>query len=62
MSLPQMERELRAKRAAAGRTSAKARGKTGGRPRTGVAKLENAKVLYKTRAKPLEKAWNEYFC
>jgi len=41
-----MERELRAERAAAGRASARARGKTGGRPRTDVAKLEHARILY----------------
>ncbi|WP_425387820.1 hypothetical protein [Edaphobacter aggregans] len=41
-----MERELRAERAAAGRASAKARGKTGGRPRTDIVKLRDAKVLY----------------
>jgi outer membrane murein-binding lipoprotein Lpp len=46
-----MERELRAERAAAGRASARARGKTGGRPRTGVAKLENARVLYENSGK-----------
>ena len=45
-AIHQMERELRAERAAAGRASAKARGKTGGRPRTDAVKLENAKVLY----------------
>ena len=45
-AIHQMERELRAERAAAGRASARARGKTGGRPRTDVAKLENARVLY----------------
>ena len=47
----QMERELRAERAAAGRTSAKARGKTGGRPRTDPAKLENARILYENSGK-----------
>ncbi len=47
----QMERELRAERAAAGRASAKARGKTGGRPRTDVAKLENARILYENSGK-----------
>ena len=41
-----MERELKSERAAAGRASAKARGRTGGRPRTDVGKLENARVLY----------------
>jgi len=45
-AIHQMERELRAERASAGRASAKARGKTGGRPRTDILKLENAKVLY----------------
>jgi DNA invertase Pin-like site-specific DNA recombinase len=38
-AIHQMERELRAERASAGRASAKARGKTGGRPRTDVVKL-----------------------
>ena len=45
-AIHQMERELRAERASVGRASAKARGKTGGRPRTDILKLENAKVLY----------------
>jgi len=45
-AIHQMERELRAERAAAGRASARARGKTGGRPRTDVVKLRDAKVLY----------------
>ena len=43
----QMERELRAERAAAGHISAKARGKTAGRPGTNVEKLENARILCK---------------
>jgi DNA invertase Pin-like site-specific DNA recombinase len=42
----QMKRELRAERAAAGQTSAKARGKSGEQPRTDVSKLENARILY----------------
>lgn len=46
-AINQMERELRAERSAAGREAAKARGKTGGRPRTDPAKLEQAKILYK---------------
>jgi DNA invertase Pin-like site-specific DNA recombinase len=50
-AIHQMERELRAERAAAGRTSAKARGKTGGRPRTDPAKLENARILYENSGK-----------
>lgn len=52
----QMERELRAERAAAGRASAKARGRSGGRPRTDVAKLETARVLYEHSAKTAAEA------
>lgn len=50
-AIHQMERELRAERASAGRVSAKARGRTGGRPRTDVAKLENARILYQNSGK-----------
>lgn len=50
-AIHQVERELRAERAAAGRASAKARGKTGGRPRTDVSKLEAARVLYENSEK-----------
>lgn len=50
-AIHQVERELRAERAAAGRASAKARGKSGGRPRTDVSKLEAAKVLYENSEK-----------
>ena len=46
-----MERELRAERASAGRASAKARGKTGGRPRTDIVRLRDAKVLYENSGK-----------
>jgi DNA invertase Pin-like site-specific DNA recombinase len=53
----QLERELRAERAAAGRASAKARGHTGGRPRTDVAKLENARILYEYSEKTAAQAW-----
>jgi len=52
----QLERELRAERAAAGRASAKARGRTGGRPRTDAAKLENARILYEHSAKTAAEA------
>jgi DNA invertase Pin-like site-specific DNA recombinase len=45
-AINQMERELKADRAAAGRASAKARDKTGGRPKTDPVKLEQARVLY----------------
>lgn len=44
--MSQMERELKAERTAAGRAAAKARGRTGGRPRTDPDKLEQARVLY----------------
>jgi DNA invertase Pin-like site-specific DNA recombinase len=50
-AIHQMERELRAERASAGRASAKARGKTGGRPRTDIVKLRDAKVLYDNSGK-----------
>jgi DNA invertase Pin-like site-specific DNA recombinase len=50
-AIHQMERELRAERAAAGRASAKARGRTGGRPRTDAAKLESARILYESSDK-----------
>lgn len=45
-AVAQMERELKGERAAAGRAAAKARGKTGGRPRTDPEKLERARILY----------------
>ena len=45
-AMAQMERELQAERTAAGRAAAKARGRTGGRPRTDPDKLEQARVLY----------------
>ena len=46
-----MERELKSERAAAGRASAKARGKTGGRPKTDLNKLEQARILYENSDK-----------
>jgi DNA invertase Pin-like site-specific DNA recombinase len=55
-AIHQMERELRAERAAAGRTSAKARGRTGGRPRTDATKLENARILYENSGKTAAEA------
>ena len=55
-AIHQMERELRAERAAAGRASAKARGKTGGRPRTDATKLENARILYENSGKTAAEA------
>ena len=50
-AIHQMERELKAERAAAGRASAKARGKTGGRPKTDLSKLEQARILYENSDK-----------
>ncbi|GFO68587.1 resolvase [Geomonas limicola] len=47
----QLELDLKAERAAAGRASAKARGKTGGRPRTDQDKLEQARILYENSEK-----------
>ena len=44
--MAQMERELKAERTAAGRAATKARGRTGGRPRTDPDKLEQARILY----------------
>ena len=44
--MAQMERELKAERTAAGRAAAKARGRTGGRPRTAPDKLAEARILY----------------
>ncbi|MDE9566961.1 recombinase family protein, partial [Xenorhabdus bovienii] len=38
-------------RAAAGRAAAKARGKSGGRPRTDLNRLENARILYENSDK-----------
>jgi len=43
--ISQMERELKAERTAAGRAAAKARGRSGGRPRTAPDKLEQARIL-----------------
>jgi len=45
-AIAQMERALKAERTAAGRAAAKARGRTGGRPRTEPDKLEHARILY----------------
>lgn len=45
-AINQMERELRAERSASGRASAKARGRTGGRPRTDPKLLDKARILY----------------
>jgi len=50
-AIAQMERELKSERALAGRQAAKARGRTGGRPKTQLQKLEQAKILYQNSDK-----------
>jgi DNA invertase Pin-like site-specific DNA recombinase len=45
-AINQMERELRAERAAAGRQAARARGRSGGRPQIDPKKLQQAKTLF----------------
>ncbi len=50
-AIAQMERELKSERAWAGRQAAKARGRTGGRPKTQLHKLEQAKILYQNSDK-----------
>lgn len=54
----QLELELRAERAAAGRASAKARGRSGGRPRTDADKLEQARILYENSDKTSQEVCN----
>ena len=50
-AISQMERELKSERALAGREAAKARGKTGGRPKIDPDKLEQARILYENSDK-----------
>ncbi|MFK8040392.1 MAG: recombinase family protein [Rickettsiaceae bacterium] len=50
-AISQMELEIRSERAKAGRDSAKARGKTGGRPKINQDRLEQASILYKNSDK-----------
>lgn len=54
-AVSQMELEIKAERAEAGRAAAKARGKSGGRPRTDLDKLEQARILYKNSDKSARK-------
>jgi DNA invertase Pin-like site-specific DNA recombinase len=56
-AMAQMERELKAERTAAGRAAAKARGRTGGRPRTDPDKLEQARILYLHANKTAADVW-----
>ena len=50
-AISQMERELKKERIKAGTESAKARGKSGGRPKTKDSRLEQARVLYENTDK-----------
>lgn len=50
-AISQMELEIKAERAEAGRAAAKARGKSGGRPRIDLDKLEQARILYQNSDK-----------
>lgn len=50
-AVSQMELEIKEERAEAGRAAAKARGKSGGRPRTDPDKLEQARILYQNSDK-----------
>jgi DNA invertase Pin-like site-specific DNA recombinase len=45
-AIAEMERELKADRMEAGRAAAKARGRTGGRPRTDPGKLEYRQIAH----------------
>ena len=51
-AIAQMERELKAERAAAGREAAKARGRTGGRQRTDPDKLQQARFTRTRKKRP----------
>jgi DNA invertase Pin-like site-specific DNA recombinase len=50
-AINQMERELKAERAASGRAAAKARGRSGGRPSIPVETMKNAALIYKNSDK-----------
>ena len=50
-AISQMEMEIKKERVEAGREVAKARGKSGGRPRIDQDKLEQARILYKNSDK-----------
>ena len=54
-AINELELELKAERTAAGRDAARARGKTGGRPKTDPEKLEQARVLYESSKTPATK-------
>jgi len=50
-AMSQMEIELKKERAEAGRLAAKARGRSGGRPRLAPEKLEQARIIYQNSEK-----------
>lgn len=50
-AMSQMEIELKKERAEAGRLAAKARGRSGGRPRLDPEKLEQARIIYQNSEK-----------
>lgn len=50
-AVSQMELEIKAERAEAGRLAAKARGKSSGRPKTDPDKLEQARIIYQNSDK-----------
>lgn len=54
-AISQMELEIKSERAEAGRAAAKARGKSGGRPRTDPDKLAQARILYQNSDKSARK-------
>lgn len=54
-AISQMELEIKKERAEAGRAAAKARGKSGGRPKTDPDKLEQARILYQNSDKSAAK-------
>lgn len=54
-AISQMELEIKSERAEAGRIAAKARGKSGGRPRTDQDKLAQACILYQNSDKSARK-------
>ncbi|MCP3967184.1 MAG: recombinase family protein [Lentisphaerae bacterium] len=57
-AVSQLEKELKAERAAAGRASARARGKSGGRPKTNPERLEQARILYENSDKTAAEVCN----
>ncbi|UBX30993.1 recombinase family protein (plasmid) [Arsenophonus apicola] len=50
-AISQMKLEIKAEHEEAGRVAAKARGKSGGRPKTDPDKLEQARILYQNSEK-----------